>query len=243
MSSVHSTDHAASPADAETARRLERVSFPLKSGDHLTQEEFHRRYEETPPGFRAELIGGIVYVSSPVSANHGKPDNTISTWLGVFAARTAGVDAYTNTTVILLHDGEPQPDGCLVVEGGGAELVEQKTRHGRNKLYLKGAPELVVEVAISSADIDSFEKKDDYEKAGVKEYVLVLLEEHEVRWWRNSLDEEQEERSFSEIEPDGVGIYHSIQFPGLWLNSKAFLDGDAAGVLATLEQGLKARND
>jgi hypothetical protein len=41
----------------------------LHSGDRLSREEFHRLYSEMPEGFRAELIGGIVYVASPLKEN------------------------------------------------------------------------------------------------------------------------------------------------------------------------------
>ena len=37
---------------------------PLMNGDHLDQKTFHERYEAMTC-VRAELIGGIVYLSSP----------------------------------------------------------------------------------------------------------------------------------------------------------------------------------
>jgi Uma2 family endonuclease len=43
----------------------------LHNGDRMTREEFHRIYEQTPEGFHAELIGGIVYVASPLKCRHG----------------------------------------------------------------------------------------------------------------------------------------------------------------------------
>ena len=35
----------------------------LHNGDHMTQPEFHRIYQRMPKEFKAELIGGIVYLS------------------------------------------------------------------------------------------------------------------------------------------------------------------------------------
>ena len=35
---------------------------PLVNGERLSQEEFHRRYEASPPHVRAELIGGELLV-------------------------------------------------------------------------------------------------------------------------------------------------------------------------------------
>ncbi len=48
------------------------ASPPLADGQRLDQAEFMRRYELTPPGFTAELIGGIVHVASPLSSPHGR---------------------------------------------------------------------------------------------------------------------------------------------------------------------------
>jgi hypothetical protein len=45
---------------------------PLEQGDHLDQKTFHARYEAMPEGTRAELIGGVVYMPSPLKLPHGK---------------------------------------------------------------------------------------------------------------------------------------------------------------------------
>ena len=45
---------------------------PLVAGQRLGQAEFHRRYEAMPPRTRAELVGGIVYMPSPMSNDHGE---------------------------------------------------------------------------------------------------------------------------------------------------------------------------
>jgi hypothetical protein len=46
-------------------RTRARTLPPLANGDHLDQRTFHARYEAMPEDFRAELIGGIVYMTSP----------------------------------------------------------------------------------------------------------------------------------------------------------------------------------
>ena len=44
------------------------LHLPLvEAGDHLDQVTFHERYKAMPPAFRAELIGGVVIVPSPLS--------------------------------------------------------------------------------------------------------------------------------------------------------------------------------
>src|SRR5204863_9316061 len=85
----------------------------LQNGDRLRSQEFLRRYEAMPELKKAELIEGIVYMGSPVSAEHGEPDGLVHTWLGFYAAKTPGVRFFPNTTVILDADNTPQPDACL----------------------------------------------------------------------------------------------------------------------------------
>ena len=63
---------------------------PLEDGDHLTRAEFERRYDAMPHLKKAELIEGVVYMPSPVSLRHWRPDGRIHTWLGYYSARTAG---------------------------------------------------------------------------------------------------------------------------------------------------------
>ncbi|HEX7379856.1 MAG TPA: hypothetical protein VF278_22210, partial [Pirellulales bacterium] len=56
---------------------------PLRAGDELTREEFLRRWEADPTIKFAELIGGTVYMPSPVSAEHGGMDGHVGAWLSV----------------------------------------------------------------------------------------------------------------------------------------------------------------
>src|SRR6266542_2484471 len=90
----------------------------LQNGDRLRSREFLRRYEAMPELKKAELIERVVYRGSPVSAEHGEPDGLIHTWLGLYAASTAGVRFFCNTTVILDADNTPQPDACLCLNPG-----------------------------------------------------------------------------------------------------------------------------
>jgi hypothetical protein len=62
----------------------------LESGDRLSQEEFHRLYAQTPEDFRAELIGGTVYVSSPLRRRHGTGHVGLSGLMFLYEAATPG---------------------------------------------------------------------------------------------------------------------------------------------------------
>jgi Uma2 family endonuclease len=197
----------------------------LRSGDRMTQEEFHRLYELTPPDFHAELVGGIVYVTSPLKRQHGTRHVTLGTLFWIYAARTPGVEAGDNATVILGEHSEPQPDLYLRIlpEFGGRSRTTADD-------YVSGPPELIAELAHSSRAIDLHAKRDDYGRYGVREYLVLCLAEGELRWFNLGADEA--------IAPPEDGIYRLQQFPGLWIHAEALLGNNRARLLATLEQGL-----
>lgn len=202
---------------------------PLESGDRLTRYEFERRYQAMPYIKKAELIEGVVYVASPVRANrHGRPHSEIVGWLLVYRAATPGVYLADNTTVRLDADNEPQPDALLRIEpevGGNSRISEDD--------YVEGAPELIAEIAASSASYDLNAKLNVYRRNEVKEYMVWQIYENRLDWF--SLQEGR----YVPLEPDAAGIIRSQVFPGLWLSVNALLQGNLAEVLAVLQQGLQ----
>jgi hypothetical protein len=72
-------------------RPVARVLPPLVAGQRLDQATFHERYEAMPPETRAELIGGVVSMPSPLGNDHGETDDVISYWLGHYRRFTRGV--------------------------------------------------------------------------------------------------------------------------------------------------------
>ncbi len=219
----------ASAALPKTARRSKRYADWLENGAHLSAAEFLRRYEAAPE-VKAELINGIVYMASPVRLDqHGEPDSLIQTWLCNYAVATPGVKSATNSTARFGPDDVPQPDGLLrvVPERGGSARVNAKG-------YLEGAPELVAEVAASSASLDAREKLATYRRAGVAEYVLWRTADESLDWW--ALEEDE----YQPLGAGGDGFLRSRVFPGLWLDSAALLAGDGAKVMETLQLGLQS---
>jgi Uma2 family endonuclease len=200
----------------------------LENGDQLSRAEFERRYHLMTAVKKAELIEGTVYVPSPVRIQkHGKPHLEIAGWILTYKAHTHGTEGADNTTVRLDLDNEPQPDLILRIlpECGGA------TRNSEDD-YVEGAPELCIEVAASSASYDCHAKKRAYRRNGVREYLLWLVEDSRVEWWK-LVDGE-----FRLIEPDGDGILKSAVFPGLWLDASALLAFDSKRVLTVLQTGI-----
>jgi Uma2 family endonuclease len=131
---------------------------------------------------KAELIEGVVYLGSPVSVRHAKPDNLIQLWLGAYASRHPETEALTNATVILDPENTVQPDALLrrLPEHGGLSRVNEAG-------YLAGPPELIVEVAASSASIDLRDKRRAYCRNGVREYLVWLVAEARLEWfWKRT---------------------------------------------------------
>jgi Uma2 family endonuclease len=153
--------------------------LPLESGDHLTRAEFHRRYCARPEIKKAELVEGVVYVASPVRmSDHAEPHAAIVGWLFAYRAKTPGVRVGDNGSVLLDADNEVQPDAFLFREASQVGARENEDH------YIEGAPELVVEIAASSAAYDLFEKMRAYRRNGVQEYIVWQTLESRLDWFR-----------------------------------------------------------
>jgi hypothetical protein len=188
---------------------------PLAAGDKLTRAEFLRRWEAHPEIKNAELLGGIVYLPSPVSVQQGDMDGDVGTCLGTYRAATPGTACGHNTTSFILED-TPQPDINLRIlpDYGGSSWVEDK--------YLHGVPELLTEVCRSSVAYDLHVKLELYQAAKIPEYLAILLYEQEVRW--HVLGNGQ----YQLLSPDADGLLRSRVFPGLCLDGTALLAGNQA---------------
>lgn len=214
---------------ASIERGLNKIP-PLESGDRLTRHEFERRYTAMPHLKKAELIEGVVYVSSPLRfKSHGQPHGDLIGWLWTYKVSTPGVELGDNATVRLDLDNEPQPDVLLLIDerlGGQAKISEDD--------YIEGAPELVAEVAASSASNDLYDKKRAYRRNGVQEYIVWQILENKVDWFSLQNDE------YVTLEADANGVIKSRIFPGLWLDMTALLTGEMTKVLAVLQEGLNS---
>lgn len=204
---------------------------PLTNGDKLTRYEFERRYNAIPKPKKAELIEGIVYIMPAALRfrSHGQPHGRIIGWLFSYEAMTPGVALGVEPTVRLDLDNEPQPDAILIItpEAGGQTRISEDD-------YIEGAPELVVEIAASSAAIDLHGKKQAYRRNGVKEYIVWQVLDQKLTWF--SL----EQGEYLELAPDQNGILQSRVFPGLWLAVNELLIGNMQGVLNVLQAGLQS---
>ncbi len=202
----------------------------LEAGDCLTREEFERRYAGMPNCKKAELIQGLVYMPSPVRCDrHGEPHALLMTWLGIYMLSTPDVRAADNSTILLGPEDELQPDALLrrLPEAGGSSRVDSEG-------YLNGPPELVVEISASSASYDMHVKREVYRRSSVAEYLVWRVEDGEIDWFIHR------DGAYQPIKPDVDGVLRSQAFPGLRLDPKALLAGDAAQLLAALHLGINS---
>jgi len=198
----------------------------LVTGERMTVEEFLRCWEELPELKNAELIDGVVHVSSPVSHEHGSADTLIHLWLAYYAQATPGCQAGNNSTWLML-DSAPQPDAYLRIlpSHGGQSRVERR--------YDVGAPELAVEICLTSTEVDFGPKRKLYQKAGVREYITIEL------FWKRMVWRVLDENAVyvaQTLPPDGIVRSHI--FPGLWLDEAAFWAENGAKMRAGLNAGL-----
>jgi Uma2 family endonuclease len=202
---------------------------PLENGDRLTRAEFERRYAAMPHLRKAELIEGVVYVPAALRfKSHAQPHSNLMGWLWTYQIVTPGVELGDTPTVQLDADNEPQPDAVLLIseQAGGQSRITAED-------YVDGAPELVAEVAASSAAYDLYDKKRVYQRNGVQEYIVWQVFEQKIDWFV------LEEGRYVSLQPDVEGTIRSRMFPGLWLAAPALVQGNMAEVLRVLQAGLQ----
>lgn len=203
---------------------------PLENGDRLSRQEFEQRYQAMSISQKAELIEGVVYMASPLRfESHAEPHSNLILLLGNYRLATPGVRLGIEPSLRLDLDNEPQPDAVLFIEerlGGKSRLTQDD--------YLEGAPELVAEIAASSAGYDLYDKKRAYRRNQIQEYIVWQIFENKLDWFSLQNDE------YVSLLPDEQGIIRSQVYPGLWLAVSALLDGDMAKVMTVLQDGLQS---
>jgi hypothetical protein len=74
------------------------------------------------------------------------------------------------------------------------------------------------------------QKLQDYRQEGVREYLVLCIEERRLHWFRFP--------SGREIRPDREGVSRSAIFPGLWIHEQALLDHDDPRLVEVVQLGL-----
>jgi Uma2 family endonuclease len=200
---------------------------PLQNGDRLTAEEFWRRYCATPSWIKAELIEGVVYMTSPViHETHGGPHFNLIGWLFLYRIATPGVEGGDNSTLRLDKKSVPQPYAFMMISpgfGGQANIDEDG--------YVTAGPELVAEVSATSASIDLGDKLVGYRRNGVREYIVWRVFDRAIDWFVLRGDQ------YEPLALDQAGVYRSEVFPGLWLDPAAMAAGNVVTMARVVQQG------
>ncbi|MEX0782080.1 MAG: Uma2 family endonuclease [Dehalococcoidia bacterium] len=201
-----------------------RSLVPLENGASFSStQEFMEAYERTEASMKAELVEGIVYIRERPDAIHGEASAALAGWLGQHVVDRPHLRPSLNATVLLDERNVVQPDLHM--------RVLSSSRNRRAGPYLEGPPELVGEVAFSSASIDLHQKLETYRTHGVLEYIVWRVYDDAIDWfWLN-------EGAYERLQPDRRGVVESRVFPGLRLAIPAMLKGDLKAVLAELQRG------
>jgi Uma2 family endonuclease len=146
----------------------------------------------------------------------------------LYRASTPHIGIGDNTTVRLDLDDEPQPDVVLLLEPGDGGNATISTDD-----WVENAPELVAEVASTSASFDLHTKLHVYRRNKIREYLVWRVSDREIDWF--VLRGSKYERPVA----GQNGVLRSEVFPGLWLPTAAMVAGeDLTPVIATLQSGL-----
>jgi hypothetical protein len=207
------------PAAQHTGRKR------LRPGERLTQAEFHRRYEQHTDKVKFELIGGVVHMASPARLPHSNLSALLGYVLVSYMGATPGTQAASDATTILDDQAEPQPDLLLRIlpEYGGRTSDDDEQ-------YLHNGPEFVAQIAHSTLALDLGARREDCERAGVGEYLVVDIPDVSFHWF--------DFRRGVQITASRGGAFRSRVFPGLWIDPAALFAGDVARLTEVIQEGI-----
>lgn len=202
------------------AEEVRTIRHPtLENGAVMSREEFHRLYSECPDFDRVELIEGVVYLPSPIKVDgHSREHRLVLSWLDHYVGDRTDIEWAPPGSVLLDATNEPQPDAKLY------RLTPARFENG----YLKGAPELIFEVANTSHSRDLHQKKAAYERNSVVEYIVWRTQDKVIDWFQ------LQDGAYAPRQPGPDGTIESREFPGLRLDVAAMVSLNRKRVLAAL---------
>ncbi|HEY3789171.1 MAG TPA: Uma2 family endonuclease [Urbifossiella sp.] len=210
-----------------TELQMPAMEIPLlRDGDRMDRAEFERRWDAMPDLKKAELIEGVVYIMSSLSMDHGTPHFDLIGLMAWYRLLTKGVQGADNASIRFDDLNMPQPDVVLRIDdqhGGQSTISEDR--------YLEGGPELIAEIANTTAARDLGVKKNVYRRHGVKEYIVWRVEDRAIDWFT------LQGNKYVPLQPGPDGIFRSVVFPGLWIDAAALISGDSAALLRAAQLG------
>ena len=185
---------------------------PLVRGDWtpMSWEEF---LEWSPEEGQSEWVDGrgIAYVSN--SDRHVRLVVFLTQFLGVYVRVFAVGQLYVEQMLMRLPS---RPSGRMP----DAFVVGHADKERIREYWFEGPALLAVEVlSEDSADRDLREKRDEYARGGVREYLVLDARPDRDEFAYLRLDADGR---YQAIEPDQQGRYHSTVLPGFWLDPAWF---------------------
>ena len=164
---------------------------------YLTQKKpfTYQDYLKLPEdGQRYEIINGELIMTTSPFLTHQRISANIMDELRAFVKKTnAGEVLYAPVDVVLSETNVVQPD-ILYIATENAGIAGEKN--------VSGAPDLLIEiVSPSSGYYDLVEKKELYEKFGVKEYWIV---DPKKQWVEIYINENRKFKLFQRLDKEGV---------------------------------------
>ena len=153
-------------------------------------------------GKRYEVINGELVMAPAPNTSHQKVSVKLEFAIEKFLEKdNIGTLLHAPIAVVLSETVVLQPDIVFIANENSGIITEKN---------LSGAPDLIIEiVSPSSGYYDLIEKKEIYEKFGVKEYWIV---DPRNRWLEIYFNENDKFRLMQRVEK--TGIANSIVLPG-----------------------------
>jgi Uma2 family endonuclease len=190
----------------------------------MSWEEF---LEWSPDEGQSEWVDGrgIAYVSN--SARHVRLVRFLGTLLEAFAGVFRFCEVFAETLLLRLptRPAGRMPDVFVV---GRDDLDRVRER------WVDGPVLLAVEVlSEDSVERDLVEKRAEYEREGVREYLIVDARPDRDEFAYIRLDADGK---YKPVDPDADGRFHSTALPGLWLDPAWFRQDPLPNPLAILRR-------
>ena len=172
----------------------------------VTVEEFVLRVQD---GQKADLLGGVIYMASPDSREAADVNGFLHTLLNFFVRKRRLGKVYGPRSAFRLF---PDSDEPYAPEPDVAFVRQERVHLWKGSLF-QGPPDLAVEiVSPESIDRDTLTKRDAYERAGVREYLIVDLLQSQCTLLR------LEGGTYAEVQPSGT-TFRSEVIQGFWLDT------------------------
>lgn len=171
------------------------------TGIHLTEEEYLELCDED---LKAELIGGVLIVSTPASVRHEQVQGFLQAILRAYVeAHGLGV-VLGSRTPMRLRGQYFEPDILFVTQAHLERL---------GPVFLEGPADVVIEIASpESGALDRVVKRRAYGKHGVREYWLIDPERESAEFYILKA-----KGHYQQVAVGKEGVYRSRLISGFWL--------------------------